>query len=1537
MVLAIAANAAIVKPSVVVGDEFTSAADLAGKSFAIVDKAAEKALFGSNNQNLAFDAYGSAFVTTNSGYTWQLESLAENEDESVHGYYLLHLVAPNGTPVPTSDWGGKYLNSQDKGGWCCFNLGITAKKLGQDIDYGAVWDVQFVEGKGFSLKNIGTGLYKGADGGTANKEEAVYFAFVPVSITYAPALKELLAEGAALKGKVKDADAVAAYEAAVAGIDAETSEDALADCKKVDAAIIALAKAQAFANGTNFTRAIVNPSFEVGSIDGWTTTNGGNSANNGNFAAATGSVFVERWTGAPGKLSDGSLIQEITGLPNGLYMLSAEMQALEQGNDNANGTGYSLVFNDLRKEVKKAGETVSIMAEVTDGKLTIGTELKGCSANWVCVDNFQLIAIEQEKWFTDNTVVVKAAQPKITVEGEEQDQPDVWYKAGNETTIAELYKADASGNGYIEVKAIAKKANPWDSQIFISVPEALVGKKVVLTMKVKASKAVTDDAQTHASNDGTKYGKNEGTVSFGTEWKTVVNTFNLAAGASGWNNEPDQNTIVLNLTQSEEITYCFDEISIVENDKDKWFFETPITENGTSESNGWKTEGEGDDAKSYYEIVSKANGANPWSTQAFIFIPEDTRVISKKVKFTANVWADADFDAAAQAHLSNDGNGYHGELNQKLHFTANTWTPVEMVYQYPADYYGQKHEDGQLAYFVLNICDTKGDKPSHTYRFDDVKFQRIDEEDWFTNNVIVAKDPAKDYEDGKAYDFPAAKYVFGTGPEAGYAEVVSKANPANAWASQVFFSIPASLAGKAVDITMYVKASKAVTADGQLHTNNKGDGYTNAAAPKMPFTTEWVKQTVTVEPTNQNTYVLNLANDPEAITYDFDSLAFALHPVDYKEPVLAETEQWYQDLAAQGIQLISRGEPGYTADAGDKSARYIKGDGTEGDYLEYVSKSGVSNTWESQVFIYLVDDKETTLPTGTEITVTMKVKASEAHNAGSQAQQGPGGYLGGGIPEIKFTTDWTPYTGSFTVPATGNSAKTNCFSLDLGNTGASNITYYFDEVVVTVEPPITKEDVDWADDNLVINGNLEGDDMSSFIGKIQKGHDEVKDGQPTGNYIYDEMDPEIIRLEAVDLKKNAKDEAEPKGLFLQVSKFAPDPADETKFKGVAWDSQLWIRLSKALPKGTVTLVEFDYKATNVSEIASQTHNEPGEWISNDCIGSITPSSEWQHFEFVGKIPADLRSIAFNLGTEAGGNYRFDNFVVKIAKDAKDAVDAATADADAKTLWAETLALNEAAHKGKTYDTEGYPADLVKALADAVAAGKKALAPEEGDPAPTKESLSAATKDIEDAIAALKAAAPLADCDLTADMFFTWDAVDATAKTTGQPGCAYDINKSTGMPYGDGSVNEYNYADLSGFDHLAITATEGEPRLLFNRAAQDDHQGPLSVELPRDYGQNKYEAVVDNGDGSKTFVINLKEIVAKDGYAHLHAIKGANWVNTTVTEMKLFVGESEYTDVLTAIEEVAEDAAVKDGKYFIDGQIVIVKNGVKYNAAGVAIQ
>ncbi len=62
-----------------------------------------------------------------------------------------------------------------------------------------------------------------------------------------------------------------------------------------------------------------------------------------------------------------------------------------------------------------------------------------------------------------------------------------------------------------------------------------------------------------------------------------------------------------------------------------------------------------------------------------------------------------------------------------------------------------------------------------------------------------------------------------------------------------------------------------------------------------------------------------------------------------------------------------------------------------------------------------------------------------------------------------------------------------------------------------------------------------------------------------------------------------------------------------------------------------------------------------------------------------------------------------------------------------------------------------------------------------------------------------------------------------------------------------------------------------------------------------------------------------------------------WPGGYPFDMKVY-GIYKHKATATAIEgvETAEDA-VKDGKYFINGQIVIVKNGVKYNAAGVAIK
>lgn len=145
----------------------------AGK-FSIVNKADGKALFGSNAQNLAYDVYTKAYVSTNSGYMWRLD------DAGGDGYYL-QLIDSKG--LDYNCWGmGGVLNSQgEPQGWgCSFILGKSDKR-GQDIKDGAVWKLEYnTEKGGWTLFNLGTEMYQVAGNGPANSTDPVYFQFCKV-------------------------------------------------------------------------------------------------------------------------------------------------------------------------------------------------------------------------------------------------------------------------------------------------------------------------------------------------------------------------------------------------------------------------------------------------------------------------------------------------------------------------------------------------------------------------------------------------------------------------------------------------------------------------------------------------------------------------------------------------------------------------------------------------------------------------------------------------------------------------------------------------------------------------------------------------------------------------------------------------------------------------------------------------------------------------------------------------------------------------------------------------------------------------------------------------------------------------------------------------------------------------------------------------------------------------------------------------------------------------------------------------------------
>ncbi len=149
-----------------VGERLTTISSLAGKHFAIVNEAEGKAFYGISGQQLGYDDYQTALTNTNEGCLFKMSRLSRG--------FGLRLVDPSGMDYQV-DGNVGYLNSQAATGSDCFLQGLKDQR-GYDIANGAVWTPEYVEGKGWTLKNSGTGKYL-KDATAAKYDEPTYFTF----------------------------------------------------------------------------------------------------------------------------------------------------------------------------------------------------------------------------------------------------------------------------------------------------------------------------------------------------------------------------------------------------------------------------------------------------------------------------------------------------------------------------------------------------------------------------------------------------------------------------------------------------------------------------------------------------------------------------------------------------------------------------------------------------------------------------------------------------------------------------------------------------------------------------------------------------------------------------------------------------------------------------------------------------------------------------------------------------------------------------------------------------------------------------------------------------------------------------------------------------------------------------------------------------------------------------------------------------------------------------------------------------------------
>jgi hypothetical protein len=160
-----------------------------------------------------------------------------------------------------------------------------------------------------------------------------------------------------------------------------------------------------------------------------------------------------------------------------------------------------------------------------------------------------------------------------------------------------------------------------------------------------------------------------------------------------------------------------------------------------------------------------------------------------------------------------------------------------------------------------------------------------------------------------------------------------------------------------------------------------------------------------------------------------------------------------------------------------------------------------------------------------------------------------------------------------------------------------------------------------------------------------------------------------------------------------------------------------------------------------------------------------------------------------------------------------------------------------------------------------------------------------------ALYAMDASAGLKRVPLTTDMFFTWSSPGADAKKTSDTpaGCSWEVGKPSQMIYGDGNVSPTAYADLSAYTTLEIYYSSGTPRPMLNRDVDNGtwdatEENSHLIEYPKGGDGTWSGKYFTNADG--VLKVDLAQLVADKGYAHLHAIKGANWADCVVDKLAL---------------------------------------------------
>ena len=299
---------------------------------------------------------------------------------------------------------------------------------------------------------------------------------------------------------------------------------------------------------------------------------------------------------------------------------------------------------------------------------------------------------------------------------------------------------------------------------------------------------------------------------------------------------------------------------------------------------------------------------------------------------------------------------------------------------------------------------------------------------------------------------------------------------ANPWDSQFFITFPgASFAeGDTWSFKMNVRADKAASVGTQTHTS-PGAYIHWAGIGTVNFTTEWAEYsqsgTMTAEQNGGFTFAFNLNDFAEANKYYFDDFSFMLNG---EELVIngdlndLDDTTCYVSVYDRGAQVPSTIVDSYEYTVLEEVPTIQE---VQRTCIMVESDDKVDQAWDTQFWIIFPGSE---FKTGDSWSISMEVRAEKDASSSTQVHKDAGAYLHwAAIGTVPFTTDWAQYTASGTIEAAMNGGYSIAFNL---NDFPEANRYYFDNVSFKLNG-----------EELVKNGNLDGDDMTNFVAKEKRG------------------------------------------------------------------------------------------------------------------------------------------------------------------------------------------------------------------------------------------------------------------------------------------------------------------------------------------------------------------------------------------------------------------------------------------------------------------